>query len=430
MRILLDVTRTLVHSRKRTPTGIDRVEHAYVRHLLSQQKPSDTWFIANTPFGRGALSSTEMRALFEKIESIHRQTDGGPAGKGFAQLSTALACPIPTDRTVPLTIRGVGPRDRDAKAAVMAAYLKGAAQFRRLMRDGAPSIYLHTSHLQLDEARCFQWLARNNVFPVFFIHDLIPIEFPEFCAPGAATRHELRIETALTHARALIVNSAFTRESLARHAGAGRLPPIAVVPLANTIREFPRANIPRLSCGAPYFLHVGTIEGRKNIGHLLTVWRRIIGAMGPHSAPRLVLVGRRGWECDNVISMLDRSRELANHIIEVSDISDSELDVLLRQAAGLISVSMTEGYGLPPVEAARRGVPVIASDIPAHREILGSTARFVHVHDGEALARHITALAKGDPDRDNPAEYLPFNWTQHVEQALAFIRANVAVQTL
>lgn len=426
MRILLDVTRTLVHSKKRTPTGIDRVEHAYIRYLLQDQSGLDPWFIANTPFGRGALSRRQMRGIFSEIEATHQTAAAPEASESFRELVTALAVPVDSSRMKPLSICRQTIRDRDSRLTVARAFVQGAFQFSRLLRAKKPSVYLHTSHLQLDEPNCFDWLDKPFLFPVFFIHDLIPVEYPEYCSPGAAERHQLRIETTMKHARALLVNSAFTRNSLAREAGSRPLPPTAVVPLANTIRDASQSREHMLLPSVPFFVHVGTIEGRKNIGHLLNVWRQLIQRMGPTACPRLVLIGKRGWECEGVISALERSRELSGHVIEVSNMTDWELQMLMLGSAGLITVSMTEGYGLPPVEAAQLGVPVIASDIPAHREILGNTCDFVAPHDGEALLAKIMLLATQGRRPGTPKSKMKsFSWNEHVEEALCFVKAQI-----
>jgi len=149
--------------------------------------------------------------------------------------------------------------------------------------------------------------------------------------------------------------------------------------------------------------------------------------MGEVHAPRLVILGSRGWECENVTAALDRSRELANHVIEISSANDAELHCLMRRANGLITVSMTEGFGLPPVEAVRLGLPVIASDIPAHREVLGDGCEFVAPHDGEALANKIIALTtKRKNSQAQGVGLAPFGWHEHVEQALSFINSVIS----
>lgn len=424
MRILLDVTRTLVHAKKSTPTGIDRVEHAYIRYLLRRNADENVYFVVTTPLGCGALSSSEMALVFEAIELNQRVNTTRDHTPGFVQLIEALRSPPSPTRLSPLSIRTT--RDEgDSLSTVAAALLRGFKRFAALVRDGKETVYLHTSHLQLDRPNYFRWLQRRGMFPVFFIHDLIPIEYPEFCGPGAEQRHRTRVDTALRYGKALIVNSEFTRRSLQTYAGGAELPPVAVAPLANSIQDHSLAAELSLDLGVPFFLHVGTIEGRKNIGHLLTVWRDIVRVAGVAEAPRLVLVGRRGWECQSATSVLDRSRELANHVIEVSNISDRELALLMRNAKALLSVSMSEGYGLPPVEAVRLGLPVVASDIPAHREILKSTARFVPVHDGAALAQCVLELLRQDHKTRTPAddELENIDWDDHVGRALSFVKA-------
>ncbi len=73
------------------------------------------------------------------------------------------------------------------------------------------------------------------------------------------------------------------------------------------------------------------------------------------------------------------------------------------------------------MEAAQIGLPVIASDIPAHREILAGAAEFVAAHDGEALARKVMALVAGQGDARQSDRIAPYSWEQHVEDALSFI---------
>ncbi len=420
MRILLDVTRTLVHSKKSTPTGIDRVEHAYIRYLLAHRTTQDVFFLANTPYGRGVLPADDMADLFAGIERTHQERARLAPGDTFAELLRVLSEPLPTKRSSPLSLNKSEAPVSDSVWSVAKAFIKGRQRFNALMRDGMPSVYLHVSHLQLDEPRCFTWLEASNILPVFFVHDLIPIEFPEFCSPHAAERHQRRIETIMRYGKGILLNSSFTLASLQHYAEGRQLAPHRVVPLANTIGTDDKPIVPDLGATLPFFVHVGTIEGRKNISHLLTVWRALIERLGPQKAPRLVLVGRRGWECETVTSTLDRSRDLANHVIEVSGLRDSELHALMRSSSGLITVSVTEGFGLPPVEAARLGVPVIASDIPAHREVLGDAATFVGIHDGEGLLQAVQMTMS--MQRSPTASLLPeFSWDEHVALALRSI---------
>src|ERR1700710_674754 len=94
----------------------------------------------------------------------------------------------------------------------------------------------------------------------------------------------------------------------------------------------------------PYFLCVGTIEPRKNHLLLLHLWRRMVALHG-NRAPRLLIVGKRGWENENVLDLLDRCPALRGHVIELGTVPDSKLTALLRGAQALLMPSFAEGFG-------------------------------------------------------------------------------------
>ena len=83
---------------------------------------------------------------------------------------------------------------------------------------------------------------------------------------------------------------------------------------------------------------------------------------------------------------IGRHPEFGKRLFWFENVSDSELDYCYRQAAGLITASVAEGFNLPIVEALSRGCPVIASDLPVHREVGGAYAAFFPVEDAASLA--------------------------------------------
>jgi glycosyltransferase involved in cell wall biosynthesis len=131
----------------------------------------------------------------------------------------------------------------------------------------------------------------------------------------------------------------------------------------------------------PYFVVLSTIEPRKNHLLLLHVWRELIEQLGEY-APRLIVIGRRGWECEQVVDMLDRCIILNGFVIEISNCNDQELACWLEQARALLFPSFTEGYGLPLIEALSLGVPAIVSDIAVFREIAGNVPEYISPIDG------------------------------------------------
>jgi glycosyltransferase involved in cell wall biosynthesis len=240
------------------------------------------------------------------------------------------------------------------------------------------------------------------------LHDLIPITHPEVCAPQAEARHHRRMRQIVDHAEHVITNSRTTAAEFEAYLGGdpGRRPPVTAVPLG-LHPEFFAVQAP-LAASRPYFIVVGTIEARKNLAFLLAVWRRLEERLGAQ-APRLVIVGRRGWENEAVIDHLDRSKAVIRLVHEVCDLRDRHLARLIAGAAALLSPSFVEGFDLPVLEALAVRTPVIASRIAVHEEF-AACATLVDPLDGPAWMAAIEAAA-ARPAR-GPAVASP-TWEAH-----------------
>ncbi|WP_198023379.1 glycosyltransferase [Ensifer sp. WSM1721] len=210
------------------------------------------------------------------------------------------------------------------------------------------------------------------------------------------------MRTVSEYGSCIVVNSQYTKDRVIEHFKRENIPlkNTGVSHLGNVIQEYSRGALEPPTAKVPYFVFLSTIEGRKNITHLFNVWRQIIHHYGYGAAPRLVIVGKRGWKCENVIDVLDRTRELAPCLVEVSGLTDIELASLMAGATGILSPSLVEGYSLPPIEGAKRHIPVIASDIAVHREILGDAAILLDPTDGPGWREAIMKLVH-DPDFRN-----------------------------
>jgi glycosyltransferase involved in cell wall biosynthesis len=133
-----------------------------------------------------------------------------------------------------------------------------------------------------------------------------------------------------------------------------------------------------------------------------------------------VLVGRRGWENESVIDHLQRSKAVIRLVHEASDLSDRELAQLVGGAAALLSPSLAEGFDLPVVEAMTLRTPVIASDIPAHRELAGGTATLLDPVDGSAWLQAIASAARS---HQRGLSYGAPTWSAHFAQVQAAIES-------
>lgn len=262
---------------------------------------------------------------------------------------------------------------------------------------GRGRLWLNPGHTGLDVPGITQWCQRRGLRPVYLVHDLIPITHPQFCREGEDLRHRRRMWTVLESAVGVVANSADTLNSLAAFAAAEgtRLPPTAIA--------WP--GTPRLSLGAPAnvaaptFVALGTIEGRKNHRLLLSVWQDLLATAASGRAqdplPRLVIVGRRGWQAQEVFTMLD-SADFGGLVSEAGPLPDSKLGAILASARALLFPSLAEGYGMPMAEALAAGVPVIASDLPVFREVGQGVPELLPSNDAEAWLAAIFDYAGSD----------------------------------
>lgn len=151
----------------------------------------------------------------------------------------------------------------------------------------------------------------------------------------------------------------------------------------------------RASLGLPdsYLLTVGTIEPRKNHLSLLDAI-----ALLPPDAPPLVIAGREGWSAREIVARA-RAMVKTGRVILLDYVPERLLPGLYAGAAAVAYVSWYEGFGLPVLEGLAAGCPVIASDVPAHREVARGEAHFVSPADPAEIAEALKrALGQTDPD--------------------------------
>ncbi|MEO6091854.1 MAG: glycosyltransferase family 1 protein [Novosphingobium sp.] len=367
---LLDVSRLIWRIWSgRLPTGIDRVCLAYLDHFASR-----------------------ARAVVQK-GSLHR-----------------ILPPDTSDRLFGLLAQG-GPGFRRSLMAMVSslALSPGATSAH------AGRIYLNIGHTGLDAATLPQWIARSGLKAVYLVHDLIPITHPEFSRAGESDKHERRMTNALRSATGIIGNSQATIEELRAFAiASGRPMPASVVAwLAGP--DHP-VNVEPAKLDRPYFVAVGTIEGRKNHILLLQIWQRLVARLG-EATPQLIIIGQRGWEADHALAMLNRGFGLAGHVKELGRCPDVELAQLVAGARALLMPSFIEGFGLPIIEALDLGTPVIASDRPVFREIAGDIPTYLDPLDGPGWERAILEFIGESPERRRQkrlmAGYVAPDWAAH-----------------
>ncbi|HET9628012.1 MAG TPA: glycosyltransferase family 1 protein [Novosphingobium sp.] len=311
-------------------------------------------------------------------------------------------------------IRNGGAGFRRGLAALLPVVLANSTS----RAEGSGAIYLNIGHTGLDEPALPDWVHQCGLRAVFLVHDLIPITHPEFCRAGEAERHAARMTNVLACAAGIIGNSHATLadlEAFAREVGMA-VPPY--LPAWISGAEVPRS-APAAGMDRPYYIVVGTIEGRKNHVLLLQLWRNLVEQMGGET-PRLLVVGQRGWEAEHAHAMLDRNPVIKGHVRELGNADDAELARLIAGARALLMPSFAEGFGLPIVEALQLGTPVICSDLPAFREIAGDIPLFLDPLDGRGWERAVLSFLDECPERARQLrmmrDYRGPDWESHFAQ--------------
>ncbi len=390
--IVLDISRLISRSGHQTPTGVDRVEMAYARELL-RAVPDRLEFGAVHPSGfYGRLPKATVIRFLQATEDAWR---------------------------------GARTR-RKGRMRALAGLLRTwwMMRPRRVPKAGRARIVLHSSphHLQ-NQSLTETIVRRENGRFICLIHDLIPIEYPEYARPRSRDAHVRRMKTVARLADGIVTNSEATRISFLPHLAAQyRSPPVRVLHLGT----MPSSERSKPDRRRPYFVCLGTIEARKNHLLLLNIWRRLAEQKGAGAIPQLIIIGRRGWENEQVVDMLERCPALAGCVEEHSSMSDSEVWTIMSDARALLLPSFAEGFGMPVSEALAHNVPVVCSDLPALREVGGDVPDYLDPLDGPAWVTAVLDYAvAGSVRRDAQLARLRHwqapTWAAHIEGLLGLI---------
>ncbi len=236
---------------------------------------------------------------------------------------------------------------------------------------------------------------------VVTIHDLSPLDHPEWFQPAFARLYRTLLPPLVAHSLAVVVPSGFTRDRLLAYPWA-RQTAVFVVP-AGVDRGFFYPRPPheidevrqRYRLPPDYFLTVGSLQPRKNLTALLAAWK-ILSASRPDL--RLAVVGASASHF--------RPQDLGlapSGVRFLGYVPDRDLPALYSGALALVSPSLYEGFGLPLLEAMACGAPVAASNCAALPELAGGCGLLFDPHQPQAIAACLVCLVEDRPLRRNLA---------------------------
>ena len=290
---------------------------------------------------------------------------------GASRHGREWAQPLPRELLALPNVRLFAPR-LPAKLLQWAARLPG---FATDWLTGPLDAFIHTDLVYVAGLRCPQ---------LVIVHDLAFEVSRDFHEEGFHEPVRARLRAAIDAAAALLVPSVATRDDLVSrwHVASER---ITVLPLGcdHVLRGVPAA-APR----SGYFVHVGTLEPRKNLPRLVRAYR---AARAQGLAQELVLVGAWGWKREELERELARCGSDAPVVVRGA-VPEAELLAWLAHADALVYPSLWEGFGLPVAEAFALGVPVITSNRSSTREVAGDAALLIDPESEPELAAALLRL--------------------------------------
>jgi glycosyltransferase involved in cell wall biosynthesis len=256
---------------------------------------------------------------------------------------------------------------------------------------------------------------------VLTIHDASTLDHPEWFERKFAALYGWLLPRLARRVRAIITVSAFSKERLISHLRVAESK-IHVVP--NGLSEEFRPKQASEHEGAldlkdPFFLYVGSLEPRKNLGCLLKAWDE-----AAFKDWKLVIVGDRNQIFESVSLKMDSPR-----VLFMGRLGNWDLLSLYRTAHAFVSPSVYEGFGLPPVEAMACGCPCVVSDIPPHREVCDSAPMYVPAHSFKNWVDALREAADWSPDERQRRKQLglriarEYSWTKSAEETLAILNS-------
>lgn len=245
------------------------------------------------------------------------------------------------------------------------------------------------------QAQSLMEMKRRGVDVRFLVYDLLPVQLPTHFPPGMETGFCRWLET-ISKSDGIIGISKATADAFKDWRERHMPNPnpafrYDVVHLGADIENSaPTTGLPGQASGTltalkarKTFLMVGTIEPRKGYVQALSAFERL---WKRGTDVNLAFVGKAGWHMEEFVGNLRAHPELGRRLFWLEGISDEYLEKVYAAADCLLAASEGEGFGLPLIEAGRRGVPILANDLPVFREVAGEHAAYFSGSEPDNLA--------------------------------------------
>lgn len=388
----------------RQPTGIPRVVIKYVEGALEWARPRGVEVEVVVPTAQGLVRARPRPPALESAARRRRTAEstvdeGGWLTRGFRNLTGSVAGGQLTPN------RPAGARVGDPLSDLR-------------VTPGPADLLFSPAYWHDVDPNIYRELSASGMRVVTLIHDILPISFPAcYIAPWRDT-FKVNTAAAFTYADRIVTVSRYTADVLEEFRIRQRLPQVPITVAHNGFEPLVEAepghtfsylnnvelDAVLTASRAPYLM-VGSIEPKK--AHL-PVLRCFEGMWSGGYDRNLVIIGRRGWLEQPIIEAILTSPFYNKRLFWLNDLDDADLARAYRGAYGLVFASLGEGFGIPMIESAHFGKPVIALETEIAREVLGSRA--VYFTDGRGLIDAVLDMEDAGAHAAASAEAKSVSW--------------------
>lgn len=257
---------------------------------------------------------------------------------------------------------------------------------------------------------------------VTVIHDLSPLHFPEWHQFVSRKLQQLFLPAILKRADYILTNSAFTANDVVAHFPftANKTKGILLGKENFFTPQLSPEILKKYNLSAPYLLHTGTIEPRKNLIFLVKTFE-ILKRQINHPL-QLVLIGKLGWKHTPILEVITNS-PFKKDIRLLGYVDRDELPALYTAATAFVYPSHFEGFGLPVLEAMSCGTPTIVSNVSSLPEITAKAGLLFPPNNPTILIEKIKQLLNDKSlsqtlSKKGLAQAAKFSWEKTARETL------------